>query len=150
MNAKEFTVFLGNECIAAMRAGEAEWSGNIFARREGLSTDFTLKLTVAAVVIVYVMMRRTAKRADGIIRNGSAVTTLNWSHRFTILPLIVFKKELPVLFDKGFDNGKLIDLKFLILWRMGIIESPLFQRNISADKVNKPADLLMLVLNKLK
>ena len=32
---------------------------------------------------------------------------------------------------------------------MGIIESPLFERDISTDKVNKPANLFMLVLNKV-
>ena len=43
-----------------------------------------------------------------------------------------------------------INLEFLIFRRMGIIKSPLLKRNISADKVKKPADLFMLVLNKLK
>jgi len=33
---------------------------------------------------------------------------------------------------------------------VGIIKSPLPERDISADKIQKPADLLMLVLNKLK
>lgn len=59
------------------------------------------------------------------------------SYRFAILLLRVLKKEFPVLFDKGFDNRKLINLKLLILWRMGIVESPLFEWNISADKVNE-------------
>ena len=57
---------------------------------------------------------------------------LEW---FTILPVIVFEKELPVLLDKGFDDREFIHFKFLVLWRMGIIESPLFERDISADKI---------------
>ena len=150
MDTKEFTVFLSYKRIAAMRAGETKRCGNMFSRREGLPTDLTLKLTVAAIIVIDVMMRSTTKRADGVIRNCFAVTTLNRFYRFTILPLIVFKKELPVLFNKGFDDRKLINFKFLILWRMGILKSPLFQRYVSADKVNKPTNLLMLVLNKLK
>ena len=150
MDPKKFTVFLSHEGIAAVRTGETKWSGNIFAGREGLSTDLTLKLTIAAIVIVNVMMRRTTKRAYSVFWNGFTVTALNRFYRFTILPLIVFKKELPVLFDKGLDDRKLVNLKFLILGRVRIIKSPLFKRNISADKVNKPANLLMLVLNKLK
>jgi len=36
----------------------------------------------------------------------------------------------------------------LIFGRMGVIEDPLLKGNISADKIKKPADLFMLVLNK--
>jgi len=63
--------------------------------------------------------------------------------------LIVFKKELPVLSDKGFNDREFINCELLIFWRMGVIESPLLERNISADKIEKPADLFMLVLNKM-
>ena len=56
---------------------------------------------------------------------------------------------VPVLLI-GYDFGKFINLKLLVLWRMGIIESPLLKRDISTDKVNKPANLFMLVLNELK
>ena len=54
---------------------------------------------------------------------------------------------VPVLLI-GYDFGKFINLKLLVLWRVGIIESPLLKRDISTDKVNKPANLFMLVLNK--
>ena len=43
---------------------------------------------------------------------------------------------------------ELINLEFLIFGRMGVIEDPLLKGNISADKIKKPADLFMLVLNK--
>ena len=42
---------------------------------------------------------------------------------------------------------ELINLEFLIFGRIGIIEGPLLKGNISADKIKKPADLFMLVLN---
>ena len=70
MNAKEFTVFLGNECIAAMRTDKPNWSDDFFPGRECLSADLALILTVTAIVIVDVMMRRSTKRAYSIFRNG--------------------------------------------------------------------------------
>ena len=51
----------------------------------------------------------------------------------------VFKvrdEETPVPFMlDDLDIWKLIHFKFLIFWGMGIIESPLLERDISADKV---------------
>ena len=54
-----------------------------------------------------------------------------------IFPLIVFKEELPVLFDKGFNDRKFIYFEFLIFGRMGIIERPLRIKNVAliADDV---------------
>ena len=51
--------------------------------------------------------------------------------------LIVGDEVFPVpLLFIGNDFRKLINFKFLIFRRMGIIESPLLERNVSADKVN--------------
>ena len=50
----------------------------------------------------------------------------------------------PVLAEVS-DQREFIDFELLVLWRVGIIESPLLKRNISADKVNQPAVLLVLV-----
>ena len=106
--AEELAIFLGNKSISAVRTYQPEWSGDVFAGADGLSAYFALVL---------------------------AIVTLNRLNRFVILPLIVFEKELPVLFDKGFDDREFIHFKFLILWRMKIIKSPLFERDISANKI---------------
>ena len=45
------------------------------------------------------------------------------------------------------DFWKFVHFELLIFWRMGIIESPLLKRDISANKVNKPAVLLIKILN---
>jgi hypothetical protein len=65
-----------------------------------------------------------------------------------VTPLIVRDKvfPIPVLF-RGNNFWEFINFELLILWRMGIIKSPLLERDESTDKVNKPADLFMLVLN---
>ena len=132
---EKLTVFLGNQGIGTMRASKSEGSCNNFTGRECLTTDFTLVLPIATIVVVDEMVGSTTQRTNGIFGNGFSVATLNRFNRLTILPLIVFEKKLPVLLDKGFDNRKFINLKFLVLWRMGIIESPLFERNISANKM---------------
>ena len=130
MYAEELTIFFGNECISAVRTGKAKRCCNDFTGAEGLSTDFALILTVATIIVVNVVMRSSTQRADGIFRNGFTIAALNRFKWFAILSLIVFGKKLPVLFDKGFDDRKFINLEFLILGRMGIIGSPLFERNV--------------------
>ena len=135
MYTEKFTVFLRYKSFPTMRADKTKRCSYFFSRGESLATDLALVLTIATIVVVDELMRSTAKRTHGIFRNGFAVTTLNWLHGFTILPMIVFEKEFPILFDESFDNRKLIDFEFLVLRRMGIFKSPLFKRNISADKV---------------
>ena len=136
--------------MTTVRAGKADWSSNLFRSNESLSADLALELTVTAIIVVDVLMRGTANRAYRIFRNGSAITALNRFEFLFVFPEVVFKEKPVVLFDESFDDRKSVHGEFLIFRRVGIIESPLFQRDISADKVNKPADLFMLVLNKLK
>ena len=59
MDTEEFTVFLGNQSIATVRTCKSERCGNNFTGRECLTTDFALILTVAAIVVVDVMMWST-------------------------------------------------------------------------------------------
>ena len=135
MDTEEFTIFFSNERMSTVRAGKAKRRSNIFTGSKSLTTDLTLILTITAIVVIDVMMGSTAQRANSIFGDGFAVTSLNGFDRLTILPQIVFKKELPVLFDKSFENRKFIHFEFLIFGRMGIVESPLFKWNISADKI---------------
>ena len=60
VDAEEFTVFLSNEGVAAMRASKPERGGNYFAGAEGLPTDFTLILPIPAIVVIDVMVRSSA------------------------------------------------------------------------------------------
>ena len=45
------------------------------------------------------------------------------------------------------DKGQLVSLEFLVFWGMGIIKSPLSERDVSADKHDQPAVLLVKRLN---
>ena len=147
MDTEEFTIFFSYQGLAAVRAYQSKRSFNYFAGNESLTTDLTLILTITTIVIVDVMMRSTTKRTYSFFGNRFTVTALNFLYRFTVFPLIVFEKELPILFYKSSDDRELVNLEFLVLWRVGIVESPLLERDISADKVNKAAVLLIKVLN---
>ncbi len=94
----------------------------------------------------------TAERADSICWNvtGVAFPGPDRFYRFAIAEMIIFIPELPVLFDKRLDNGQLIGKEFLVLWAVEFVMSPLPERDVSADKENKPADLLILFLNDVK
>ena len=109
-------------------------------------------MTASTGIIVDVLMWSPAKRAHDIFRNGAGLTfvSFDWFHGFSVTESVVLVPEYPVLFDEGLDDRKLISEEFLVLRAVDFIMSPLFQRNISADKENKPADLLILFLNDVK
>ena len=92
-----------------------------------MSADFALVLAVAAVVIIDKEMRCTAPGANDIFRNRLPVSALNRFQRFAVAQEIVFKGELPVLFEKGSDTGEFINFELLIFGRVGVIKRPLFR-----------------------
>ena len=147
VKAEEFPILFRDERVSAVRADEADRRGDNLPRDECLATDLALILSVPPIVIIEIMVRGTADGADNIFGDGFPVTAVNRSDGFAILPEIVFKKELPVLFDKWLDDGETISGKLLVFRGMGIIESPLFKRNISADQIQEPANRFILFLN---
>ena len=96
------TVFDWLESMAAVRALELKGS-------KGLATDFAFELSATTSIIVDVFMRGPAKRTYGIFRNGANLTLLGFDrfHSFAITESVVLVPELPVLFDKRFDDRKL-------------------------------------------
>ena len=114
--------------------------------------DFTENLTFFLTIIPHEIVNWSiTSRTGTMLWNVAFHATKNRFDCFVVALLIVVDELFPVPFLFKRDNfGKLINFKFLILRRMGIVKSPLLKRNISTDKVNKPADLFMLVLNELK
>ena len=135
VNTEEFTVFLGNQGITTVRAGKPERCGNNVTGGESLTAYFTLVLSIATIIVVDEMVRSSTEGTDGILRDSFSVSALNRFYCFSVLPFIVFEKELPVLFDKRFHDRKLIDFKSLVFRRVGIIKSPLLKMDISANKI---------------
>lgn len=71
------------------------------------------------------------------MRNVTFLTTRNGLNLKIVLMFKVRDKQTPVpfvLYDLDF--GKLVHIEFLVFRRMGIIKSPLFERDMSADEVD--------------
>jgi len=69
---------------------------------------------------------------------------------FIILPLDVWVVFTIIPLSVADDFGEFIRLGFLIFWGMRVIESPLSERDISEDEIQKLADYFVLVIDVLK
>ena len=120
----------------------------VFARGKVCIAYLAFQLSGLAVITVKIRLWGAAGGAGAVLRN---VTFFAAGDRFYLNMVSVFKvrdEETPVPFMMDdLDFWKLVHCKFLIFWRMGIIESPLLERNISADQVYQPAVLLVKILN---
>ena len=120
----------------------------VFVWRKVCIANLAFQLSGRAVITVKIRLRGTAGRAGAVLWD---VTFFAAGDRFdlNIVPALkVRDEEVPVPFMlDDLDIRKLVHFKFLIFWRMGIIESPLLERDISADKVYQPAVLLIKILN---
>jgi hypothetical protein len=124
----------------------------IFGWRKMCLADFAQNLTFPlAVIPCKIINRSITRRAGTVFRNIAFYTAKDRLDGFVVTLLVVRNKifPIPILFIRD-DFRKLIYFEFLIPWRVGVIKSPLFKRDISANKVNKPTNLFMLVLNELK
>lgn len=147
MDAEKLPVLLRDEGVAAVRTYKAERRGDNLAGDKGLPTDFALELPIAAIIIVEIVVRCPTKRTEGIFRDGFTIAALNGSDGFAVLPEIVFKEKLPVLFDERLEEREGVGSKLLVFRGVGTIKGPLLEWNIFADKVQEPADSFVLFLN---
>ena len=75
---------------------------------------------------------------------------LDGVYGFAIAEEVVSVPKLPVLFEEWLDDRELIREELLIFRAVEFIVSPLLKRNVSANKKNEPANLLILFLNDFK
>ena len=115
-------------------------------------TDLAQKLAFFPSIVPHEIVHRgVTGRAGTVLRDITLYSAEYRTYGFVIALLVIRDEILPVpVLLIGYDFRKLINLELLVLRRMGIIKSPLLERDVSTDKVNKPADLFMLVLNVLK
>ena len=147
VDAEELAVLFGDEGVSAVRADETDRRGDNLPRDERLATDLALILSIPPIVIIEKVVRGPTEWTDNILRDGFAVTALDRFDGFAILPEKVFEEELPVLFDERLNDGEAVSGKLLVFRGVGIIESPLLERNISADEIQEPANRFILFLN---
>lgn len=69
VDAEELPVLFRDKGMTAVRTEETNGSGDGFPAGESLSTDLTLILAVAAIIIIDVMMRSATERADDVFRD---------------------------------------------------------------------------------
>jgi hypothetical protein len=82
-----------------------------------------------------------------ILRNVALGASPHGFDRLSVFPCVVTVEILPVPVLMMVDNlRELIDLEPLILGGMGIVEGPLLERDISTDKVDQPAVLLIKLM----
>ena len=134
---KVLAVFLGDQCIATVRTPKLKRGKPAVLWRESGRADSTEKLPFGAIVLIKKGLRGITSGAGTMVRD---VTFRPAADRADLLTVTFFKVRdevfvIPVLAEVG-DQRELINLELLILWRMGIIKSPLPERDISANKVN--------------
>ena len=92
-------------------------------------------MSLRAVIPVEIRFWSIAARTGALIVDitcGSAADRFDF---FTILPFKVRDVIFVIPFFVIDNLWEFINLEFLVLGRMGIIEGPLLKRNISADKM---------------
>ena len=89
MNAKMLTVFLLSKSMTTMRTYKYYRLSNIIAFVEILTTNFALELTSIAVIIVDIMVRRTALWTDSFTRNRLTVPSLDGFKYFVVFVLVI-------------------------------------------------------------
>ena len=147
---KVFPVFFGNKGISTVRAAQLHGREAAFRRKPG-RTDLAEELAFGAVILVKERFRGVTARAGAVVRDIAFRASADGTDFLAIAFLVVRDKLFvsPVLAEVG-DQREFINLELLVLRGMGIIESPLFERDISADEVDKPAVLAIKVLNYLE
>lgn len=148
MNNEVPAVFFGDKGIAAMRTAQLYGRETTVLWRKSGSTDFTKDLPFRTIVFVKEWFRSITSWAGTGIRDVAFRAAADRADLLTIAFFVV-RDEIFVspFLTEICDQRETIDFELLVLWRMGIIESPLLKRDISADKVNQPAVLLVKVLN---
>ena len=119
-----------------MRAPQLHGREAAFSWRKPGRTDLTEELSFGAVIPVKKRLRGVTAWADAAVRNIAFREAADGPDLFVITFFEVgdeFFVSL-VLAEIG-DQREFIDLELLVLWGMGIVKSPLSERNISADKI---------------
>lgn len=145
---KVFPVFFGNEGISAVRAPQLHGREAAFGGGKPGGTDLAEELAFGAVILVKERFRGVTAWAVAVVRNIAFRAAADGADFFAVALFVVWDEFFvsPVLAEVG-DQREFIDFELLVLWGMGIVKSPLFKRDVSANEVNQPAVLLIKILN---
>ena len=120
-----------------MGASEFHGGESAVPRRESRAADFAKELAFGPVVFVEKRLRGIAAWAGAVIRDIRYGTPADRAYFLPIAFFVVRDQFFvgPVLPEVG-DKREGINFEFLILRGMGIIEGPLFERDVSANEVD--------------
>ena len=111
-------------------------------------TDLAQKLALGAVVAVEILSGGVTAWASRIGRDTAFATPADRLELTAVVCALVFAPEvLPVLFLQRDDPWELIRFELLVLWGMCLIISPLLERDVSADKTEEPALLVIKIID---
>ena len=145
---KVFAFLFWNKGMPAVGAAQLQGREAAFSRRKPGRTDLAEELPFGAVILVKKRFRGVTAWAGAVVRDIAFRASADGTD-FLAIAFFVVRDEFfvrPVLSEIG-DQREFINLELLVLRGMGIIESPLLERNISADQVYQPAVLLVKILN---
>ena len=118
---------------------------------EAPAANLAEKLTATSIVAVEKRLRGIAEGTGTVLRNIACFAATDRRNLFAITLSVVGIEAFPVPVLMNVDNlGKFICFELLVFRGMGVVKSPLFKRNIFADKGKKPAILLVKSLNEVK
>ena len=121
--------------MRATRGGK--FGETVFLRRELGFANLTKNLPFISIITVKIRLWSIAERAGTIIRDVAFFTPCNGFDLYVVAVLEVRDKQTPVPFMViKFDLGEFICFELLVLGRVGIVKSPLLERDISTDKSN--------------
>ena len=136
MDNEMFPAFFRNQSIAAMRTSQFYGGEPSFIRREMGVTDFAEKLSFGTIILIKERFRSITTRTAAAVRDIAGRATTDGKNLLTVALFVVRNEifERPILAEVR-NQGKFINLEFLIFGRMGIIKSPLSERKVSTDKI---------------
>ena len=143
-----FPVLFGDEGMPAVRAAQLQGREAALGRREPGGTNFAEELPFGAVIPVEKRLGSLTAGTGTVIRDVAFRAAADRTDLLAITFFVV-RDELsisPVL-TKISDQGKFVNFELLIFGGMGIIKGPLLKGDISTDKINQPAVLLVKILN---
>ena len=130
-----FPLFFSNECVSAVRAAQLCRRKAAFGRRKPCGTDLTEELPLGAVILVKELFRCAAAWAGTGIWDVAFGAAGDGPDLLAIAFFVVRDEVfvVPVLAEVS-DQGEFVDLELLVFWGMGVIKSPLLERDVSADE----------------
>ena len=139
VDSEMFAVFFMNQGVVTVGTFENRCFAETAVRvrlKTGL-TNFTKNLAFLPAIVPSQILNRSIAGITATVFGNVTFNTAEYGFdSFVVTLFIVRDKIFPVPFLLiGYDFGKLIHFELLVPWRVGIIKSPLLERDMSTDKI---------------